>query len=37
MKLWIVNYSAYPPGESKWSRHYDISRYLIKKDMKLMF
>lgn len=31
MKLWIINYSAYPPGVSKWTRHYDISKYLVKK------
>lgn len=30
-KILIVNFHGYPPGKSKWTRHYDLSKELVKK------
>lgn len=29
-KIWLINYHAYPPGTSKWTRHFDLFKNLSK-------
>ena len=29
--IWLINYHAYPPGTSKWTRHFDLFKNLVDK------
>ncbi len=29
--IWLINYHGYPPGTSKWTRHFDLFKNLSKK------
>ena len=29
--IWLINYHGYPPGTSKWTRHYDLFKNLTSK------
>ena len=29
--IWLINYHAYPPGKSKWTRHFDLFKNISDK------